>query len=64
MLNPFKNMDIGQIRELIKEAKKYERQLEEKIKSIIEQEKQKGGLVRRAEFEALQKRVEELERRL
>lgn len=57
-------MDIGQIRELMKEAKKYERQMEEKIRKVVEEEKQKGGLVRRSEFEALQKRVEELEKRL
>lgn len=64
MLNPFKNLDMGQMRELMKEAKKYERQLEEKVRKIVEEEKQKGGLVRRSEFEQLQKRVEKLENRL
>lgn len=55
---------MGQMRELMKEAKKYERQLEEKVRKIVEEEKQKGGLVRRSEFEQLQKRVEKLENRL
>ncbi len=64
MANPLKNMNMGDMKQLMQEAKKYEKQMEEKIKNIIEQEKKHGGIVRKEEFDKLQERVEELENKL
>jgi polyhydroxyalkanoate synthesis regulator phasin len=64
MLGPLKNLSLSDVKSLMAEAKKYERQLEDKIRKIIEAETQRGGLVRRSEFEELKRRLEELEKEL
>lgn len=64
MLGPLKNLSLSDVKSLMAEAKKYEKQLEDKVRKIIEAETQRGGLVRRSEFEELKRQIEELKRRI